>query len=289
MQIGNASSVCNPIDTDPSLNPFIDSRKTWQFLLVAVISIILNILLIYGIRKTSRPFSKTTTLFFLISLTDIASTILSLFQILPGHLPSSSLKDKNLCFFVSFVTAVLWLTFHMQVILLCFLSYLRSMAIHRPLRISTKKYVIALLTAFALSFTLNMILFVIKYLKISSIIRVVFWSNDLSLSIMVLYITIVNTLSYIKLIPRKHAKINSSKLRKNSEIQTTTLSSSLTAKETVPEILLQPTRPQEPKSPIIPTTTTTIGQIDDNTSRSTRAVLNQRKAVITLLILTTLY
>ena len=171
MQIGNASSVCNP-------DPFIDSRKTWQFILIVVTSSILNILLIYGIWKTSRPFSKTTTLFFLMSsktttlfflmsLTDFANTILPLLERLPGYIGSSSLQDKNLCFFATFVTALRWLIFHLQAILLSFLSSLRFISINRPLvRITTKILVIALLTAFALSFTLNMILFVTKYLKI---------------------------------------------------------------------------------------------------------------------------
>ena len=283
MQIGNASSVCNPGDTDPSLNPFIDSRKTWQFLLVVVTSSILNILLIYGIRKTSRTFSKTTTLFFLISLADFANTILPLLERLPGYIGSSSLQDKNLCFFATFVTALRWLIFHLQAILLSFLSSLRFISINRPLvRITTKILVIALLTAFTLSFTLIMILFVMKYLKIHEEILLVILLYDVSMLVMALYITIVNILSYIRLIPRKNGKITSFKLRKSNELQKTNLSSSLKTRETAPE-LPSPTRPQESTRP------TTIGQIDDNTSRSIRAVLNQRKAVITLLILTTLY
>ena len=76
---------------------------------------------------------------------------------------------------------------------------------------------------------------------------------------MISYITIINSLSYTKLKSTKGVKSTSSYRKKDNEVTTTTT-----------------------------TTTTTIDQINE-TSRSTRAVLNQRKAVVTLLILTSLY
>ena len=138
MDIGN-SSLCNPIDTDPSVNPFLDSRKTWPFIMISAVSAILNILLIYGLHRTSRPFSKPTTLFFLISLTDITNSILTIVERIPEYMPATSRQSEGFCFFVTFMPAVMWIMFHLQIILLCFLSFLRFISIYKPFAIITTK------------------------------------------------------------------------------------------------------------------------------------------------------
>ena len=250
------TSFCNSIDQDLTINPFTDLRETWSFNTIVAISAILNILLIYGLHRTSRPFSKPTTMFFLISLTDLLNTLLPLIEKIPNY----SNTNLIICFFITFISFLRWSTYFIQVILLGFLSSLRFISIYRPLVIiTTKKLTISLLIAFTLSLTLNVSIFVMNFLEMQNETMVLVYIYDNFLFIMISYITIINSLSYTKLKSTKGVKSTSSYRKKDNEVTTTTT-----------------------------TTTTTIDQINE-TSRSTRAVLNQRKAVVTLLILTSLY
>ena len=314
MDIGN-SSLCNPIDTDPSVNPFLDSRKTWPFIMISAVSAILNILLIYGLHRTSRPFSKPTTLFFLISSTDIMNSILTIVERIPEYMPATSRRGEGFCFFVTFMPAVMWLMFHLQVILLCFLSSIRFISIYKPFAIiTTKKLNTSMLTAFTLTFTLNMALFVMKYPNLNKNALILVWIYDITLFMMVFFITIMNILSYTKLTPRMRnntstnqslhqislAEIPDSK----SVLATRTVTFSgeeefqnkafpnitdINKEENTPDKISSNSVKDQSKSTITTTTTTSKNDRINDTSRSARAVLNQRKAVVTLLILTTLY
>ena len=249
--------MCNPpMDTNPSFNPFIDSRKTCPFTMIVAISAILNILLIYALHKTSRPFNKPATLFFWISFTDLLNTLLPLIEKI-SNTTHKDFSNRNLCFFITFIPSLRWLTAFFQVILLGFLSSLRFISIYRPLVIiTTKKLTISLVIAFTLSCALNLSIFVMDYVEMQNKKMIFVYINENFLFIMILYTTIINTLSYTKLKSTKLVKFTSSYRTKDNEVTTTT--------------------------------TSTNNQTND-TSRSARAVLNQRKAVVTLLILTTLY
>ena len=202
---------------------------------------------------------------------------------------------------------LLWVTFYLQVILLCFLSSLRFISIYRPFTIiTTKQLTISMLIAFALTFILNMTLVIMKYLNLNEEALILIWTYDSSLFIMVFYITIVNILSYIKLIPLRQK--NTKKARTSLQIPLEKLQSVRStptyadgfenrafsgdrrgenALENIPSNSVNDSKHRSTTT----TTTTTAkktGQIND-TSRSMRAVLNQRKAVVTLLILTSLY
>ena len=308
MEIGN-STMCNPLDRDPKLNPFLNSRKTWPFFFICILSTILNILLIYGLHRTSKPFNKTTTLFFLVSLTDIANALVSLAERIPEYMSDTVKQSDDFCTIVTFMPMLLWVTFYLQVILLCFLSSLRFISIYRPFTIiTTKQLTISMLIAFALTFILNMTLVIMKYLDLNEEALILIWTYDSSLFIMVFYITIVNILSYIKLMPlrRKNTKKARTSLQipleKLQSVRSTptyadgfenrAFSGDRRGENALENIPSNSVNDSKHRSTTTTTTTTTTakktGQIN-NTSRSMRAVLNQRKAVVTLLILTSLY
>ena len=185
------SSMCNSIDEDLTLNPFTDSRETWSFTTIVAMSAILNILLIYGLHRTSRPFSMPTTMFFLISLTDLLNTLLPLIEKILNAINENYSNTNLICFLITLISFLRWLTYFIQVILLGFLSTLRFISIYRPLVIiTTKKLTISLVMAFTLSCGLNLCIFVMDYVEMQKETMILVYIYDNFLFIMILYITI---------------------------------------------------------------------------------------------------
>ena len=182
-------------------------KGSWSssFYIITSVSILLNLLLVYGLHKTSRPFSKVTLLFVYLSCLDCTSCMLSLVE-----LAFDQPNVKISCMLYGVVSSINSVLFALQLLTLCSVSLQRFLSIRRPLaRVASSKkpLVLSLIVEFLIAFSTGATLFVLGQLKLSdSILTVLMLLTDFLNLLFLGFVLVLNILSYVVL--RKKASVN---------------------------------------------------------------------------------
>ena len=178
------------------------NRSHWAvitFCIVATLSIILNLLLMYGFYRTSRPFSKVTLLFVFMSSLDYMSCVVSLVEY-----SFSRFNVQISCWLFGILSCVSLIIYTSQLLTLCLISYLRFQSIRTPLTTvqinpSKKPLILFLVLGFLTIFLIGAIFFTMGQLEIFThdIMLMVLFVTDCINLVVVILIVILNITSYV--------------------------------------------------------------------------------------------
>ena len=154
-----------------------------------------NLMLIYGLYKTSRPFTIVTKLFIYLSLTDI---VLNLVIIL---YTTSALLYSMSCLAVYLTFTFMQLAYLLGIFIFATISFLRYWSIKKPLHsIETRHLVIALIAQCIVSGLIGAGFLALFNFRVSyEQMTKVNYSIPISQFLAVSFVLIVNTMSYKKL------------------------------------------------------------------------------------------
>ena len=185
------------------------NHKLWATLLfytIASLSMALNLLLVYGFHKTSRPFTKVTLLFVYLSSLDWTSVILSLLEFIFGGI------DVQIpCWSYGIIFSANCTIFELQLLTLCSLSYLRFQSIRTPLTTvqinpSKKPLILLLVLDFLVTSCIGATFFTLGQLEISyDTLKMVLLAFDCVNLLALGFVVVVNIFSYVTLQRKRRA------------------------------------------------------------------------------------